>query len=84
MVSLKQIDANRLNARKSTGPRSEEGKLRPLDVKEGDRILFGKYSGTEIKLDGEDFIIMRRGSSGHPDRRGKTRDGWIEKVVSDQ
>jgi len=38
---------------------SEEGKVRPLDVKEGDRILFGKYSGTEIKLDGEDFIIMR-------------------------
>ena len=41
------------------GKISEEGKVRPLDVKEGDRILFGKYSGTEIKLDGEDFIIMR-------------------------
>jgi len=41
------------------GKVSEEGKVRPLDVKEGDRILFGKYSGTEIKLDGEDFIIMR-------------------------
>jgi len=38
---------------------NEEGKVRPLDVKEGDRILFGKYSGTEIKIDGEDFIIMR-------------------------
>jgi chaperonin GroES len=38
---------------------NEEGKIRPLDVKEGDRILFGKYSGTEIKIDGEDFIIMR-------------------------
>jgi chaperonin GroES len=37
----------------------EDGKVRPLDVKEGDRILFGKYSGTEIKLDGEDYIIMR-------------------------
>jgi chaperonin GroES len=37
----------------------EDGKVRPLDVKVGDRILFGKYSGTEIKLDGEDFIIMR-------------------------
>jgi chaperonin GroES len=41
------------------GKITEEGKVRPLDVKEGDRILFGKYSGTEIKLDGEDFIIMR-------------------------
>ena len=38
---------------------NEEGKVRPLDVKEGDRILFGKYSGTEIKIDGEDFIIMK-------------------------
>ena len=41
------------------GKISEEGKVRPLDVKEGDRILFGKYSGTEIKLDGEEFVIMR-------------------------
>ena len=41
------------------GKINEEGKIRPLDVKEGDRILFGKYSGTEIKIDGEDFIIMR-------------------------
>ena len=41
------------------GKISEEGKVRPLDVKEGDRILFGKYAGTEITLDNEDFIIMR-------------------------
>ena len=41
------------------GKINEEGKVRPLDVKEGDRILFGKYSGTEIKIDGEDYIIMR-------------------------
>jgi chaperonin GroES len=41
------------------GKISEEGKVRPLDVKEGDRILFGKYAGTEIKLDGEEFVIMR-------------------------
>ncbi len=41
------------------GKINEEGKVRPLDVKDGDRILFGKYSGTEIKIDGEDFIIMR-------------------------
>jgi chaperonin GroES len=41
------------------GKINEDGKVRPLDVKEGDRILFGKYSGTEIKLDNEDYIIMR-------------------------
>ena len=41
------------------GKSNEEGKVRPLDVKEGDRILFGKYSGTEIKIDGDEFIIMR-------------------------
>ncbi len=41
------------------GKINEEGKIRPLDVKEGDRILFGKYSGSEIKLDGEEFVIMR-------------------------
>jgi chaperonin GroES len=41
------------------GKINEEGKVRHLDVKEGDRILFGKYSGTEIKLDGEEFVIMR-------------------------
>ena len=38
---------------------TKKARCHPLDVKEGDRILFGKYSGTEIKLDGEDFIIMR-------------------------
>ena len=41
------------------GKTNDKGETFPLDVKEGDRILFGKYSGTEIKLDGEDFIIMR-------------------------
>ncbi len=41
------------------GKISEEGKVRPLDVKAGDRILFGKYSGTEIKIDNEEFLIMR-------------------------
>ncbi len=41
------------------GKISEEGKVRPLDVKEGDRILFGKYAGTEIKIDGDEFVIMR-------------------------
>jgi chaperonin GroES len=37
----------------------EDGSVRPLEVKKGDRILFGKYSGSETKLDGEDHIIMR-------------------------
>jgi len=41
------------------GARNEAGQLQPLDVKAGDRILFGKWSGTEIKLDGEDLIIMK-------------------------
>jgi chaperonin GroES len=41
------------------GKVNEEGKVRPLEVKEGDRVLFGKYSGSEIKIDGEDFLIMR-------------------------
>src|SRR5438445_11625901 len=41
------------------GKVNDEGKVFPLAVKEGDRILFGKYAGTEIKLDGEDFVIMR-------------------------
>jgi chaperonin GroES len=41
------------------GKSNDEGKVFPLDVKAGDKILFGKYSGTEIKIDGEDFLIMR-------------------------
>jgi len=41
------------------GARDEAGKLVPLDVKAGDRILFGKWSGTEVKLDGEELLIMK-------------------------
>lgn len=41
------------------GKKTEEGKVIPLDVKAGDRILFGKYSGSDIKLDGEEYMIMR-------------------------
>ena len=41
------------------GKSNDEGKVFPLAVKAGDRILFGKYAGTEIKIDGEDYIIMR-------------------------
>ena len=42
-----------------SGARDEAGKLVPLDVKAGDRVLFGKWSGTEVKLDGEDLLIMK-------------------------
>jgi len=41
------------------GVRDEQGKLHPLDVRSGDRVLFGKWSGTEVKLDGEDLMIMK-------------------------
>ena len=41
------------------GKSNDEGKVFPLALKDGDRILFGKYSGTEIKIDGEDFLIMK-------------------------
>ncbi len=41
------------------GKRLEDGKVIPLDVKAGDRILFGKYSGSDIKLDGDEYLIMR-------------------------
>ena len=41
------------------GKKTEDGKIIPLDVKVGDRILFGKYSGTEVKIEGEEHLIMR-------------------------
>ena len=53
---------NRRKAKSSAvgkGKRLEDGKVVPLDVQTGDRILFGKYSGSEIKLDGEEYLIMR-------------------------
>ena len=42
-----------------TGTKSEDGKVTPLDVKAGDKILFGKWSGTEVKVNGEDLLIMK-------------------------
>jgi chaperonin GroES len=41
------------------GARGEDGKIQPMDVKAGDRVLFGKWSGTEVKLEGEELIIMK-------------------------
>ena len=42
-----------------SGARSDDGKVHPLDVRVGDRVLFGKWSGTEIKLEGEDLMVMK-------------------------
>lgn len=42
-----------------SGARDEAGKLVPLDVKKGDKVLFGKWSGTEVKIDGEELLIMK-------------------------
>jgi chaperonin GroES len=41
------------------GARNEQGQLVPIDVKPGDRVLFGKWSGTEVKIDGQDYLIMK-------------------------
>ena len=41
------------------GARDESGRIQPLDLKPGDRVLFGKWSGTEVKIDGEDLLIMK-------------------------
>ena len=42
-----------------TGLRADDGKITPLDIKAGDKILFGKWSGTEVKVDGQDLLIMK-------------------------
>jgi len=42
-----------------SGARNERGELIPMELKAGDRVLFGKWSGTEVKIDGEDFLIMK-------------------------
>ena len=61
-----------------TGKRLENGTVTPLEVKEGDRVLFGKYSGTEIKLDGTEFLILREDEilgivTGTPAGAGKSK-----------
>jgi chaperonin GroES len=58
-----------------SGRVNDEGKVIPLDVKAGDTVLFGKYSGTEIKLDGEEYLIVREDEvlaifEGAPDKAG--------------
>ena len=73
------------------GKRDETGKLLPLDVKAGDQILFGKWSGTEVKVDGEDLLIMKEDDimgvvegAGHSKSSGSTarRAGAIAAVVA--
>lgn len=41
------------------GKKTEDGKILPVDVKKGDKVLFGKYAGTDIKIDGQEYLIMR-------------------------
>jgi chaperonin GroES len=41
------------------GKRTDDGKIHPVDVKKGDKVLFGKYSGTEVKIDGFEYVVMR-------------------------
>jgi chaperonin GroES len=57
--SAKEKPAEGLIIAVGAGARDEDGKRIPMDVREGDRILFGKWSGTEIKLDGEELLIMK-------------------------
>jgi chaperonin GroES len=55
------------------GGRNEQGQLVPLDVKPGDRVLFGKWSGTEVKIEGQELLIMKESDllGGREDRRGE-------------
>ena len=57
--SAKEKPAEGVIVAVGTGARSETGTVTPLEVKAGDRVLFGKWSGTEVKLDGEDLLIMK-------------------------
>ena len=59
------------------GTRDDAGKLHPLDVKAGDRVLFGKWSGTEVKIDGEDLLIMKES-----DIFGVIEDGVAKKKAA--
>jgi chaperonin GroES len=56
------------------GARNEQGQLIPIDVKPGDRVLFGKWSGTEVKIDGQDYLIMKESDLlGVVDKTGSVR-----------
>ena len=57
--SAKEKPAEGVVVSVGAGNKAEDGKVTPLDVKAGDKVLFGKWSGTEVKLDGEDLLIMK-------------------------
>jgi chaperonin GroES len=57
--SAKEKPAEGVVVAVGAGNKAEDGKVTPLDVKAGDKVLFGKWSGTEVKLDGEDLLIMK-------------------------
>jgi chaperonin GroES len=60
------------------GGRDEAGKLIPIDIKAGDRVLFGKWSGTEVKIDGQELLIMKEvRHHGHHRRTGGQEEGRI-------
>jgi chaperonin GroES len=65
------------------GGRDENGKLVPIDLKTGDRVLFGKWSGTEVKIDGVDYLIMKE-SEHHGRARsvGRPQEGRVSAVAS--
>ena len=69
-----------------TGARAEDGTVTPLDVKAGDKILFGKWSGTEVKIDGEDLLIMKEsdilGSSADLSSRSGTLNASLGQLQS--
>ena len=58
-VVIERNDAGSKHSRHRPAARDETGKLIPIDVRVGDRILFGKWSGTEVKIDGEELLIMK-------------------------
>ena len=60
-----------------SGTKAEDGKVTPLDVQAGDRVLFGKWSGTEVKIDGEDLLIMKES-----DIFGVIEDGVAKKKAA--
>ena len=68
------------------GARDEDGKIQPLDVKAGDRVLFGKWSGTEVKIDGEDLIIMKESdimgviAARRPEGRLRRSKTWLPRT----
>ena len=74
--SAKEKPAEGLIIAVGAGARDEDGKRIPMDVREGDRILFGKWSGTEIKLDGEELLIMKES-----DILGIITDGAVAKAA---